>query len=70
MIPSTYTDWRHCIERDCGIPLTPAFIAERIADLCDERSHHTQQFLRHYGREHHARVLDWFRQAGDENPSA
>lgn len=64
MIPTTYADWRHCIERDCGIPLTADFIAARLADLRDSRSHHTQQFLRRYGPEHHARVLDWFEQAG------
>ncbi|MGL6290572.1 MAG: hypothetical protein ACRC2H_07810 [Silanimonas sp.] len=63
MIPSTYADWRRCIERDCGIPLTVDFIAQRIADLGDPRSHHTQQFLRVYGPEHHARVLAWFAQA-------
>lgn len=66
MIPSTYADWRRCIERDCGLPLTPDFIAARIADLRDAGSHHTQQFLRRYGPEHHARVLGWFTQAEAE----
>jgi len=66
MIPSTYADWRHCIERDCGIPLTAAFIAARVADLRDPHSHHTQQFLRLYGPEHQARVLAWFAQAAED----
>jgi hypothetical protein len=64
MIPSTYADWRRCIEHDCGLPLTRDFIAARLAELRDPASHHTQQFLRHYGGEHHARVLDWFERAG------
>ena len=63
MIPTTYDDWRRCIERDCGIPLTPEFIAARIDDLRDPRSHHTQQFVKRYGPEHHARVVAWFEQA-------
>lgn len=66
MIPTTYADWRLCIERDCGIPLTADFIAARIADLNDPRSHHTQQFVKRYGPEHHARVLGWFEQAAGE----
>jgi hypothetical protein len=70
MIPTTYADWRRCIERDCGIPLTADFIAARLADLRDPRSHPTQQFLRVYGPEHHARVLAWFTQAASESASA
>lgn len=69
MIPTTYAEWRTCIERDCGIPLTPDFIAARLADLRDAGSHHTQQFLRVYGPEHHARVLAWFAQAQVEMPA-
>lgn len=66
MLPTTYADWHRCIERDCGILLTPDFIASRLADLRDPRSHRTQQFLRAYGPEHHARVLAWFGQAASE----
>lgn len=70
MIPSTYPEWRRCIEQDCRIPLTPDFIAARIADLRDAGSHHTQQFLKRYGPAHHARVLAWFAQAQAETPDA
>jgi hypothetical protein len=35
MIPSTYADWRRCIEHDCGLPLTRDFVAARLADLLD-----------------------------------
>lgn len=69
MIPTTYVDWRHCIERDCGIPLTPEFISARMAELRNPRSYHTQQFLRRYGPEHLARVLEWFAQAANEHTS-
>ncbi|GIX38771.1 MAG: hypothetical protein KatS3mg127_2010 [Silanimonas sp.] len=70
MIPTRYADWRRCIEQDCGIELTPDFIAARIADLRDPRSYHTQQFLKTYGPAHHARVLSWFVQAASESASA
>jgi hypothetical protein len=63
MIPITYADWRRCIERDCGLRLTAGFIAARLADLRDPSSHHTQQFLRRYGPDHHAHVIGWFEQA-------
>lgn len=64
MIPTTYADWRRCIEQDCGLRLTPAFIAARLADLRDPSNHHTQQFIHHYGAGHHAWVVGWFEQAG------
>ncbi|MCP1714131.1 hypothetical protein J2T36_003366 [Kerstersia gyiorum] len=31
LIPRTYEQWHHCIVRECGIPLTTAFIAQRLA---------------------------------------
>jgi len=63
VIPRTYDDWRRCIERDCGIPLTGTFVASRLADLGDANSHHTQQFVAHYGADHLERVLGFFRRA-------
>ncbi|MFY8134245.1 MAG: hypothetical protein ACOVKS_04540 [Aquimonas sp.] len=63
MTPSTYEEWRHCIQHICRVPLTPEFVATRIRELQDTRLHSTAQFLRHYGREHHARVSGWFGEA-------
>lgn len=64
MIPQTYADWRRCIEVDCGLTLTPSFIAERIEELSDPRRERTAQFVRRYGDAHRQQVLGWFRQAG------
>ena len=47
MIPSTYEEWRHCIQHICRIPLTPEFVATRIRELQDTQLHSTSQFLRH-----------------------
>lgn len=33
MIPKTYQQWYRCITEECGIPLTQAFIASRLAVL-------------------------------------
>jgi hypothetical protein len=63
MIPDTYSAWRHCIEMDCGIPLTMAFIRERIAALEDLGDFRTEQFVRLYGQAHLDRVRGWFAEA-------
>lgn len=68
VIPRTYEDWRHCIEKDCGLPLTQLFLASRLQALTDLRSHHTQQFVAHYGAEHVERVVGFFRRASSELP--
>jgi hypothetical protein len=69
MIPDSYPAWRHCIEMDCGIPLTATFIRERIAALDDLGDFRTEQFVRLYGQAHLNRVRDWFAQAlGELSP--
>lgn len=67
-IPQTYTEWRHCIEVECGIPLTPAFIQARLIQLGDEQAEETLRFRRLYGDDHWRRVLSWFEQAAREIP--
>lgn len=62
-IPRTYEEWEHCITVKCGIPLTADFVAGRIEALEDEGNFRTQKFIDDWGRDHHARTLDWFRVA-------
>lgn len=62
-IPQTYEDWEHCITVQCGIPLTASFIASRIKALEDESDFRTQKFIEAWGAAHHAKTLEWFRQA-------
>lgn len=64
MIPTTYDQWRRCIEEDCGLALTPEFIAGRLSELRDSRQERTAQFVRLYGSEHLRRVIAWFEHAG------
>lgn len=62
-VPQTYDEWEHCITVKCGIPLTPDYIARRIVALEDSRDFHTGKFIARWGAAHHARTLDWFREA-------
>ena len=59
-IPQTFDAWRHCIEQECGIPLTPDFVRERLTALGDADNAETQRFMRLYGEIHRQRVLTWF----------
>ena len=60
---ATYDDWKHCITVECGIPLTPDYIDQRLAALKDPGDHHTQKFTSEYGVEHLAKVIGWFESA-------
>jgi hypothetical protein len=66
MIPDTYEAWRHCIEIDCGIPLTRAFIDQRLRELDDRAIYSTQQLFRRYGDDHVAQLKRWFQRAAGE----
>lgn len=69
-LPKTYAEWKHCIEVDCGIPLTTSFCERRIQALDDEQDRHTQAFRDKYGEEHLAQVISWFRTALDSDAVA
>lgn len=62
-IPQTFEEWEHCITVQCGIPLTPSFVAARITALEDESDFRTQRFIKTWGRDHHAKTVEWFRRA-------
>jgi hypothetical protein len=66
MIPGTYAEWRHCIERECKIELSANFIAERLATLRDESSEERNRFTRRYGDGHLKQVIGWFERALQE----
>lgn len=66
VVPQTYDEWRHCIEIECGLRLTPHYIAERIAALGDPSNHYTSQFTKLWGVAHLAKVQNWFGRAQSE----
>ena len=65
-IPSSYPEWRHCIEVICRQPLTAEFIAQRLSALANVREYSTARFIERYGPVHHQCVQEWFAQAGNE----
>lgn len=63
---NAYEDWKHCITALCRIPLTPAYVAERLAALRDPADDRTQKFVESWGEAHLERVIGWFEQAERE----
>ena len=63
MIPYDYATWQHCITVECGLELTPEFIAQRLQILGNPKEYEHQRFLDVYGAAHLQRVLEWFAQA-------
>jgi len=70
IIPTTYPEWRYCIEQRCRQPLTPDYIAARLAALRDPADTHSREFSRIHGPAHLLSVTRWFEQAFAELPSA
>ncbi len=62
-IPASYAEWRRCITEDCGIELTPGYIAKRISALKNDNDPHTKQFVKLYGQQYREQVINWFMQA-------
>ena len=60
---STFEDWKHCITVECAIPLTQAFIEQRLAALRNPRDLHTQKFVAEWGQGHLDQVVEWFEMA-------
>lgn len=63
--PQSYAQWQHCIVVDCGLELTPAYIAQRLAAFTNAHDDHTKRFVELYGEQHLQRVIGWFTQAGE-----
>ncbi len=62
----TYDDWKHCITVLCRIPLTLAYVEQRLAALRDPADQGRQKFIATWGEAHLARVIGWFEQAERE----
>ena len=65
-VPNSYEDWKHCITVKCDIPLTLAFVSQRLAALNNQSDFHTQKFIERWGAAHHAQTVAWFEQAHKE----
>ena len=63
MIPNDYQEWRYCIEKKCGIPLTKTFVQDRLDSLKNASAADTMKFRKLYGDPYWQTVLDWFEKA-------
>lgn len=66
VVPTSYAEWKHCINVLCRIPLTTEFVQARIAALHDPRDHGTQRFIQIWGQAQLDLVRGWFAQARAE----
>jgi putative flippase GtrA len=62
MIPQTFEQWRYCIEKDCGIPLTKAFVTNRLIVFKNPNNNETQKFIALYGQQHLNNIIQWLQQ--------
>jgi hypothetical protein len=61
-----YEEWRQCIEVDCRIPLTRAFVEQRLQIYLDQSLDETKRFLSLYGAEHLAFIIQCLERARKE----
>ena len=66
VFPTSYQEWRHCIEELGEIPLTRTYINGRLTELEDTSHAKTREFLKLYGNGHLQQTINWFRQAASE----
>ena len=64
--PENYEQWKHCITVDCGIPLTPEFVAQRLTVWRNEALEETARFRKLYGDGHWRAVIGWLEEAERE----
>ena len=64
--PRTYEEWHHCITVDCDIPLTQAFITERLNVWRNAEAQETKRFVDLYGEPYLSEVIGWFERAAKE----
>lgn len=60
---SNYSEWRNCIEHNCGIPLTKQFVEQRFNMLEDKTDKSTIEFINKYGENYYALIISFFKKA-------
>ena len=66
MIPNTYEEWRYCITKACGIPLTDPYIEKRLLALRKPHDPSTARFRELYGQQRLEQTIRWFEKARAE----
>jgi len=58
-IPRNFEEWKICIEKKCGNPLTLEFAEKRLSIYRDENLPETQRFMKLYGEVHLFSIREW-----------
>ena len=64
--PQNYAEWQHCITVECGIPLTAAFVTERLGVWRNQAHQEPRRFRQQYGDDYLRVMIGWFEQAEQE----
>ena len=59
MLPQPFEQWKHCIEKECGIMLTKQFAEKRLAVYENLQSDETKKFIQLYGEYHLNNIIQW-----------
>ncbi|MCL7986380.1 hypothetical protein M8998_00340 [Sphingobacterium sp. lm-10] len=59
LLPESFEEWKICIEKKCGIPLTLEFAEKRLAVYADENLPETKRFAKLYGDQHLSNIKLW-----------
>jgi hypothetical protein len=62
-IPESFEDSRYCIEQERHIPLTRAFIRQRLTTLREPNNEETKRFIKCYGKTYWHQGIAWFGRA-------
>ena len=60
MIPQNYSEWRRCIELDCGITLTRHFAEERVKIMQQNKEPYMSGFFGLYGEAYANQLIKWY----------
>jgi len=63
VIPQSYAQRGHCVEYERDIPLTLAYVDERLRVWCDLGNEKARRFAQIYGEKHRRPVQQFFEQA-------
>ncbi|MEM7315912.1 MAG: hypothetical protein AAF497_22480 [Planctomycetota bacterium] len=64
--PTSYEQWRHCIEVRGKIKLTSSYISQRLTEMQNEKHANTIEFAKLYGNERLQQTIKWFQRAASE----
>ncbi|MEO0341355.1 MAG: hypothetical protein AAF242_19365 [Bacteroidota bacterium] len=66
MIPTSFSEWKNCIENDCKIKITRNFVDTRLKVYQNKRNPETIKFVSLYGEQHLNNIIFWLEKSAKE----